>query len=68
MRWNSGGYLLELVEGFGTSMQSVIGLLSDLGQPVYLTGQSQNVILDLLLPQQKANPTTIYNVDLPLQV
>ena len=51
-------HLLELVEGFGTSMRSAIGPLSDLGQWVYLTGQSQNAILLLLLPQQKVNPMT----------
>ena len=63
LRENNEGHLLELVEGFGTSMQSAIGPLSDLGQLVYLTGQSQNAILLLLLPQRKVNPTTNYYLD-----
>lgn len=59
LRENSGEHLLELVGGSGTSRQSAMGpLLPDLGQSVYLTGQSQNVILHLLLLQQKANPMT----------
>lgn len=58
LRENSRGHLLEPVECFGISMQSAIGPLTDMWQLVYLTGQSQNVILHLLLPQQKVNPMT----------